>query len=344
VKLGLRLQTYRLAEFQVPMDQIRLAERLGFDSVWTGETYGVDAITPLVHVGSHTSRLRLGMGVCQVAARPPTTLGMQALSLDSLAGGGRVIVGIGLSGPQIVEGWYGQPWGRPAQRLRDYLVILRKVLDREPVAHDGTEIAIPFKGQGATGEGKVLRTIIHPPARLPIWVGCSGTHNVEMTAELADGFLPNGLGASGVEEFRPYLDRGFAKRPHQSANSAFETFYDVSVIITDDVGGALEVRRREAAFLVGAMGSRNHNFHRDAMARRGYPEEAVRVQQLWLAGLQDEAIAAVPDDFVELDTLVGSPRRIRNSWSERIERLGVTGVIVSVQTPEELRLIADITS
>jgi F420-dependent oxidoreductase-like protein len=322
------------------MDLIHLAERLGFDSVWTGETTGVDAITPLVHIATQTSRIRLGTGVCQVAARPPAMLGMQALSLDSLAGGDRVIIGVGLSGPQIVEGWYGQPWGRPAARLRDYILILRKVLGGEAAVHDGMEIATPYQGYGATGPSKPLRTIIRPSARIPIWVGTSGPRNIETTAELADGLLPNGLGAVGVDEFRPALERGFSKKQPGTAAAPFDIFYDISVIVTEDVRGALDARRREAAFLVGAMGSPTHNFHRDSMARRGFPMEAARVQELWLASRRDEAVAAIPDEFVELDSLVGPPDRIRRGWTQRIEDLGVTGVIVSVNAPEALELVA----
>src|SRR5689334_21220847 len=167
VKLAFRLELYRSARLEVPVEAVRHAEALGYHSVWSAEAYGTDALSPLAYLAALTSRIKLGTAVAQVAARPPATLAMHAMTIDALAGGGRMIVGLGVSGPQIVEGWYGQPWGRPTARLRDYVEILRKVLDRaEPVRHDGAEISLPYTGPGAIGQGKALKSILHPSSRI----------------------------------------------------------------------------------------------------------------------------------------------------------------------------------
>src|ERR1700710_2008807 len=188
MKLGLRLELYRAAELAVPMEQILQAEELGYHSVWTAEAYGSDALSPLAYVAALTKRIKLGTSVGQLAARPPATFAMHAMTVDALAGGVRVIIGIGLSGPQIVEGWYGQPWGKPNARLRDYVEILRDVLRREgPVTHDGPEISPPPSGRGARGEGKPLKSILHAPSDIPIWLASVGPKNTALCAELCDG-------------------------------------------------------------------------------------------------------------------------------------------------------------
>ena len=180
---------------------MQLAEQLGFHSVWTAEAYGADAMTPLAAIAATTSRIKLGTAVVQLAGRPPAMLGMQAMTVDALAGGGRMIVGIGLSGPQIVEGWYGQPWGKPNARLRDYVTILRQVLRREgPVAYDGPELSLPYDGPGALGQGKALKSILHPPSDIPIWLASVGPRNTELCAELCEGWLPMGLPPEGTDD------------------------------------------------------------------------------------------------------------------------------------------------
>jgi F420-dependent oxidoreductase-like protein len=343
VKLGLRLELYRAADLAVPMPQILRAEELGFHSVWTAEAYGSDALSPLAYVAALTARIKLGTSVVQLAARPPATLAMHAMTIDALAGGGRVIIGIGVSGPQIVEGWYGQPWGSPNARLRDYLTIVGKVLRREePVTHDGPEISLPYRGAGALGQGKALKSIMHPSVPIPIWLASGGPRNTELCAELCDGWLPMGLGPRGMESYRANLDRGFARR---SAPGPFEIFTGCSVTFTDDVQGVLDAMRPLTAMYVGGMGSSTHNYHREAMARRGFPEAAARIQELWLAGRKDEARAAVPDDYLEQTALVGSVARIKQRWERDfapLEATGVTGIIVSTEQPEALELLADL--
>jgi F420-dependent oxidoreductase-like protein len=256
-----------------------------------------------------------------------------------------VIIGLGLSGPQIVEGWYGQPWGRPNTRLRDYIEITRKVLDREaPVTHDGPELQLPYRGPGALGQGKPLRSILHPPSRIPIWVGTVGPKNTQLAAELCDGWLPMALGDDGTESYEDVLGRGFAERTDGRGRGDFEIFGSVTVVVTDDVHGWVDARRPFLATYVGGMGSASHNYHVAGMARRGFADEAARIQELFLAGRREEAIAAMPDEYVLKHALVGSPARIRAVWEQGgIVPPGVTGVIVNGDQPEALDLIAELT-
>src|SRR5580704_4004456 len=210
MKLAYRLELYRSARLEVPIEAVRRAEGCGFHSVWTAEAYGSDALSPLAYLAAVTDRIKLGTAIAQLAARPPATLAMHAMTIDALAGGGRVIIGIGVSGPQIVEGWYGQPWGHPTERLRDYLAILRKVLDRDaPVTHDGPEISLPYSGPGSSGQGKALRSILHASAPIPVWLASGGPRNTELCAEVADGWLPMALGSDG--HLAP-LELGWARR------------------------------------------------------------------------------------------------------------------------------------
>jgi len=264
---------------------------------------------------------------------------MSALTIDSLAGGGRVIIGIGVSGPQVVEGWYGQPWGHPNDRLRDYVAILRKVLARDaPVRHNGTEISLPFSGLGSTGQGKALRSILHASGPIEIWLAAGGPRNTELCAEVADGWLPMGLGVG--DQHMPLLERGWKTRGGRPPD--FDIFSGLSVHLTDDVAGALNQMRPLVGKYVGGMGSATHNYHREAMARRGFAEAGAKIQELWLAGRKDEAIAAVPDEYLEQSTFLGDKQRIRRRWAAWSPPSGVTGVIVDASGVDEVRLVANL--
>jgi F420-dependent oxidoreductase-like protein len=334
--LALRLNLYRSATLDVPVDLVKAADELGYHSVWSAEAYGTDALSPLAYLAAFTHRIKLGTAIAQLAARPPATLAMHAMTIDALAGGGRVIIGIGVSGPQIVEGWYGQPWGHPTARLRDYLAIMRKVLDREaPVAYEGTEISLPYRGPGSSGQGKALRSILHAAAPIPLWLASGGPKNTELCGEVADGWLPMGFGSEG--DLAP-LERGWKARGGRPAD--FEIFTGFSAQLTDDVAGTLDKMRPLTAMYVGGMGSATHNFHRDAMARRGFPAEAARIQELWLAGRKDEAVAAVPDEYLEQNAFIGDEQRIRRRWASWSPPPLTTGLIVDVPGVEELRLVA----
>jgi len=339
IKLGFGLDLYRGASVQVPVDQIRHVEALGYHSVWTAEAYGTDALSPLAYLAGLTTRIKLGTAVVQLAARTAAATAMQAMTIDALAGGDRMILGIGVSGPQIVEGWYGQPWGSPNQRMREYVAIIRKVLNREPLTNDGPEIPLPYHGPGSTGQGKPLRSILHPNPNIPIWLAAGGPANTRLTAEVADGLLPMGWGPEGEATYGPQLQRGFDLRGGRPAS--FEVFGGVHVSITDDVKAALAAMKPLTAMYVGGMGSATHNYHRESMARRGFPEAAQRIHELWMAGRKDEAVAAVPDEYHDSSSLIGSEQRIRERWVPWTKR-GLTGLIVRSDSPTGYELLADL--
>ena len=341
MKLGLGLDLYRGSSLEVPVAAVQHAERLGYHSVWTAEAYGADALSPLAFLAAHTSRVKLATGVVQIDARSPAATAMHAMTIDALAGGGRTIVGLGVSGPQVVEGWHGAPWGSPTAKLRDYTAIMRKVLARDgPVSHDGAAIRLPYDGPGALGQGKPLKSILHPSPGIEIWIAAGGPRNVALAAEAADGWLPMGYGPDGAETYKAPLDRGMARR-RPGLRPDLEAFGSLSVQITDDVQAALDARKPMVAMYVGGMGSATHNFHADAMARRGWPETAARIVELWRARRRDEAVAAVPDDYIDSQDLYGTPQRIRSRWPAAIPA-GLTGVIVRCDRDEELALAAEL--
>jgi F420-dependent oxidoreductase-like protein len=341
VKLGLSIG-YSGAELKLPLEKILLAERLGFDSVWTAEAYGSDAITPLAYLAAMTRRIRLGTGIMQLAARTPAAAAMAVGTLDALAGGGRAIAGLGVSGPQIVEGWYGQPWGKPYWRLRDYVAIMRKVFERkEPVTHAGREISLPYTGPGALGVGKPLASILHMPSRLPIWLGTGTEANVRLTAEIADGWLPLGFVPRLMPMLRPWLEEGFRRAGGGKGWGDLEIQARADVTITDDVRGALARMKPRVALYVGGMGHRDKNFHKEMMVRRGFGDAAQRIQELYLARRKDEAVAAVPDEFCDEMSLVGPAGRIREryrAWADS----GITGLTIVAEQPEALELMASL--
>jgi F420-dependent oxidoreductase-like protein len=323
MKLGLSIG-YSNARLDVPVALIQRAEELGYDSVWTAEAYGSDAVSPLAYLAAVTKRIRLGTGVMQLAARTPANAAMCAGTVDSLAGGGRFIAGLGVSGPQIVEGWYGQPWGKPYYRVKDYVAIMRKIWAREaPVAHDGPEIALPYTGLGALGIGKPLKSILHMNPGIPVYLGTETDAMVRLTGEIADGWLALGFVPGTIGHFMPLLEEGFRRaekatgKPKTRAD--FSIHASAHVEVSDDVREALAKLKPEIALYVGGMGHKDKNFHRDLMERRGFGEAAARIQELYLAGRKEEAIAAVPDDWVDMKSLVGPPARIKErfrAWAE----------------------------
>ena len=342
MKLGLGLDLWAGKSLRVPIDAIRRAEALGFDSVWTAEAYGSDAITPLAYIAAHTDRIRLATGIIQISARTPTMTAMQMATVDALAGGGRVIVGLGLSGPQVVEGWYGQPWARPASRMRDTVDICRKVWHREgAMVHDGAVVSVPYAGADATEMSKPLRSILHT-ADLPIWIAAGGPKMVELTAEIADGWIPMGFRPEMMEsEVRPQLERGLAKRSDGVTWATFERAPSVTVHLTDDLRAAFDQAMPRIAMYVGGMGHPKLNFHNQSMARVGFPDAAARIQELFLAGRRDEATEAVPDDFIDGGGLYGSAKRIRERF-EPWSTCDITTLVVRSHQGEALELMADL--
>jgi F420-dependent oxidoreductase-like protein len=341
MKLGLSVG-YSGAEMRLPLKRIIRAEELGYDSVWTAESYGSDAVTPLAFIAGQTKRIRLGTGVIQLAARTPANAAMCAGTVDALAGGNRFILGIGVSGPQIVEGWYGEPWGRPYYRLRDYITIVRKILRRdEPVVHAGKEIALPFTGSGSSGLAKPLRSILHMNPDLPIMLGAENESIVRLCGELCDGFLPLGFVPGSMPHYRPWLEEGFRRASGGKSLDKFEIFPMLPVVIDRDVKAAMSRMKPDIALYVGGMGARSKNFHNELMIRQGFPEAAARIQELFLAGRKQEAADAVPDDLIDLRALVGTPERIRERY-RAWEDSGATGLIVRSNQDEAIELMAKV--
>ena len=340
MKLGLSIG-YSKAHLDIPVRLVQRAEELGYDSVWSAEAYGSDAVTPLAYLAALTKRIRLGTGIMQLAARTPANAAMCAGTVDALAGGGRFIAGLGVSGPQIVEGWYGEPWGRPYYRIRDYVAIMRKIFAREkPVTHDGREISLPYKGEGAMGVGKPLKSILHMNPDIPIYLATGNESTVKLTAEIADGWVPMGFFPGSMEVYRPWLEEGFKRAGNGKSLKDLEIQASVHVEVNDDVKGALAKLKPEVALYVGGMGHRDKNFHKDIMIRYGFGDAANRIQELYLAHRKEEATAAVPDDWVDLKSLVGPLARIKERF-RAWEDSGASGVTVRARQPEAIEVMAE---
>lgn len=342
LKLGISLD-YAQPQLQIPKDKIALADRLGYDSVWSAEAYGSDALTPLAYIASFTENLRLGTGIAQLAARTPTACAMAAATLDQLAGGDRVIIGLGVSGPQIVEGWYGRPWGSPLEQLRDYVSIMRKVFKRQgPLTHEGKAVQLPYKGAGALGQGKPLKSILHPNPNIDIWLGCGGEQSTKLMAQLCDGWLPMGLTPENWEStYKPLVVEGLADREDGKTLADLEIHGGCNVEITGDLEGAWARYKPAIGLLVGGYGSRTHNFHKETMIRRGYGEAAMKVQELFMAGKREEAFATVPDEYIDEMGLYGSPERIKERF-QRYQQGPFTGLTIRTDDLEILEMMADI--
>jgi F420-dependent oxidoreductase-like protein len=340
MKLGLSIG-YSKAHLDVPVNLVQRAEELGYDSGWSAEAYGSDAVTPLAYLAALTKRIRLGTGIMQLAARTPANAAMCAGTVDALAGGGRFIAGLGVSGPQIVEGWYGEPWGKPYYRIRDYVAIMRKIFAREePVIHDGREISLPYKGEGAMGVGKPLKSILHMNPHIPIYLATGNEATVKLTAEIADGWVPMGFFPGSLEFYRPWLEEGFRRAGNGKGLKDLEIQASVHVEVNDDVKGALAKLKPEVALYVGGMGHRDKNFHKDIMVRYGFADAANRIQELYLAHRKEEATAAVPDEWVDLKSLVGPPARIKERF-RAWEDSGASGVTVRSRQPEAIEVMAE---
>jgi len=341
VKLGLQLGYWGATPPSNALDKVLEAERLGFDIVFTAEAYGSDALTPLAWWGSSTSTIRLATSIVQMSARTPTATAMAAMTLDHLSGG-RFALGLGLSGPQVVEGWYGRPFAQPLARTREYVDIVRQVLAREePVTSDGPHYPIPYHGVGATGFGKPLRSIVHPlRADLPVYLGAEGPKNVALSAEIADGWLPMYFSPRVAGMYRSWLAEGFA-RPGARRNAGdFEIMASVSVVVTDERDKVLQSMKPTVALYAGGMGAKEVNFHKEVFARMGYAQQVETIQDLYLAGKKDEAIAAVPDEMVGDVCLVGTAERIRDEVS-MWEEAGVTALVVGTRDVTEMRRVAE---
>ena len=292
------------------LDSILEAERLGFNSVWTAEAYGSDALTPLSWWGSQTSTLQLGTAVIQMSARTPAATAMAAMTLDHLSNG-RFILGLGVSGPQVVEGWYGQEYPKPLARTREYVEIVRSIVRRDaPIDFHGEFFDMPNKG--GTGLGKPLKSTIHPLRNeIPIYLGAEGPKNVALAAEICDGWLPLFFSPKEDAFYRRCLQEGFDRSGDPTKADRFEVAATLTIVPGDDVEQCANLVRPFLALYAGGMGARGANFHFEVFARMGYEDVALKVQELYLAGKKQEAAAAIPLQMVEDVALVGPPDKIR---------------------------------
>jgi F420-dependent oxidoreductase-like protein len=341
MRLGLQLGYWGAGPPDNGAELVAEAERLGLDAVFAAEAWGSDALTPLAWWGSRTSRVRLGTALVQMSARTPTACAMHALTLDHLSAG-RVVLGLGVSGPQVVEGWYGRPFAKPLARTREYVSIVRQVLAREaPVSSDGPHYPLPYDGPEATGLGKPLKPITHPlRADLPIWLGAEGPKNVALAAEVADGWLPIFYAPRLSSMYEEWLAEGFARPGARRTRETFEVCATAQVVVTDDREKAVEAIRPHMALYIGGMGAKQRNFHKDVFTRMGYEAETEQIQQAYLAGEKDEAAALVPDRLVDDITLVGSVEQVRDDVTQW-EDAGVSMLLVTCRSVAELRRVAE---
>ncbi len=330
---------YSGARMALNMELIQEADRLGFHSVWAAEAYGSDAITPLAWIAAQTTRIKVGSGIMQMSARTPAMTAMTATTLDQLSGG-RMLVGLGVSGPQVVEGWHGVPYGKPLQRTREYVQILRAIWARErPLEHEGAHYQIPYRGAEATGLGKPLRSILHG-RQIPIYIAAVGPKSVEQAAEIADGWLPMFYSPYRARVYGDALERGFRKAGGGKGLKTFDVAAGPMVIVGDDVQACLGFVKPMLALYVGGMGARGKNFYNDLACRYGFEAEAKKIQDLYLDGKKDEATAAVPDQLADEVSLVGPKERIRDrlaAWRES----PATTLICGLMQGEALRAIAE---
>ncbi len=344
VELGLGVESWSSPIAEIPIERIRLAESLGYHSVWTAEAFGADALVPLAHIAAHTKRIGLAAGLLQISARPAVTAAMSLAALAHLAPGRQIIAGLGVSGPQVVEGWYGLPWGKPITRLREYVAVMRQAIARAgPISLAGEEIQLPYRGPGSSGLGKPLKPILHTPKNaIEIWPAGGGPRAVRQAAEIGDGWLPMGFRPGMMEtRYAEQLAAGFERRGDDDARKSFKIWPILPVALCNDVAAELEAMKPAIAFLVGGYGARGVNFHMQQMARCGFVEAAERIQDLWMDGHRDEAVRSVPEDYVDATRLVGPPERIRERWPSWAGA-GATGYTIYTQSDEAMALLAEL--
>jgi len=339
LRLGLNLGYWSGGPPPGAAETIQEADRLGFDSVWTAEAYGSDALMPLAWWGAATEQIKLGTAIVQISARTPAATAMAAMTLDHLSGG-RVILGLGVSGPQVVEGWYGQPFAKPLARMREYIGILRDIWARGgPVTNDGPHYPLPI-AEG-TGLGKPLKSSIHPlRSDIPIYLAAEGPKNIAMAGELCDGWLALFYSPYHDDFYRDALAKGFERSGALRTAEEFEVAATVPLVFTNDIESAADALRPMYALYFGGMGAKGNNFHANVAIRMGYEAEVAAIQDLYLAGHKDEAAAAIPTRLIEQLTLIGPPEKIRHdleAWRDSI----VTTLLVGGD-PATLRHAAEI--
>jgi F420-dependent oxidoreductase-like protein len=332
---------YSGATMKIDMDLIKRADDLGLHSVWAAEAYGSDAITPLAWIAGQTKQIRVGTAIMQIPARTPAMTAMTATTLDQISGG-RFLLGIGASGPQVVEGWHGVAYGKPMQRTREYIEILRKIFAREePLTFSGPHYQIPYRGDDASGLGKPLKSILHG-RQIPIYVAAIGPKSVQQTAEIADGWLPIFFSPErALKIYQERIEAGFEKAGNGKGYADFDIAANPTVIITDDVQAGIDMLKPMLALYVGGMGARGKNFYNDLACRYGFEDAAKTIQDLYLDGKKKEATASVPNELVDEVALIGPKERIRDRmavWKES----PVTTLICGIGQPEAVPVLAEL--
>ena len=340
LRLGLTAG-YSGAAMQINRDLILEAERLGYWSVWSAEAYGSDAVSPLAYIAAFTTKIHLGTAIMQMPARTPAMTAMTAMTLDAMSGG-RFILGLGPSGPQVVEGWHGVAYGKPLTRTREYVQIIRKILAREgPLEFKGEHYEIPYHGPGATGLGKPLKSILHGRKDLPIYTASIGPAGITCSAEVADGLIPVWMNPERWDLLEPHLQKGFAKAGGGKSLERFDVAPFVTCILGDDLERCRMPVKGMLALYIGGMGARGKNFYNDYAKRLGYEQEAVEIQDLYLAGKKAEAMAKVPDELVDSIALLGPKERIRDRL-EAWKASPVKTLLIGANQPEALRALAEL--
>jgi F420-dependent oxidoreductase-like protein len=340
MRLGL-VTGYSGAQLSLDLELIKEAERLGFDSVWTAEAWGSDAISPLAWIGAQTSRIRLGTAIMQLPGRSPANTAMTAMTMDALSGG-RFILGLGTSGPQVVEGWHGVPFDKPLTWLREYVAVVRAIFARErPLEFSGVKYQIPYRGPGATGLGKPLKSILHGRKDIPIYTGSMAPQSQALSAEIADGLLLTCMHPERFDVIEPHLAAGFAKAGGGKNLTNFDVAPAVGVIIGDDLDACRAPLKMSLALYIGGMGARDKNFYNDYVKKVGFEAEAIEIQRLYLDGKKGEAMAKVPDALVDALHLVGPRERIKDRFQAwKASKIGT--MLVGTVQPEAVRLMAEL--
>ncbi len=343
MKLGILLG-YSGKRISLPLDLIRKAEAIGYDSVWTAEAYGNDAVTSASWILAHTEKIRVGTCIMQMPSRTPALAAMTAMSLDQLSGG-RFIAGIGASGPQVVEGWHGIPYGKPVTRTREYIEIMRQIMAREdPLNFQGEVYQVPNHGPGTTGLGKPLKSILDPSPNIPIYTASITPAGLRCAGEMADGVFPVWMDPNQFSVLGEHLEKGFAKAGGGKSLADFDVAPFVYVAANDDVAAGFDSLRPGLALYIGGMGAKGKNFYHDYAARLGFADAAEKIQDLYLAGKHAEAIAAVPDEFIDMIGLVGPKERIRERlepWKAAVARGEIQTLLFGMKEAPDLEFLAE---
>jgi len=343
MKLGFLLG-YSGKHIHMPIELIQQAESMGYDSVWTAEAYGNDAVTSAAWVLANTSKIRVGTAIMQMPARTPAMCAMTAMSLDQLSGG-RFIVGLAASGPQVVEGWHGAPYGKPVTRTKEYIQIMRKIFEREgPVEFDGQMYQMPNQSEGTTGLGKPLKSILHGDPDMKIYSASITPGGVRTAAELFDGFFPIWMNPEKISVFTENLDEGFAKAGNNKSLADFDVAPFVTIVEGDDIDKCRDQVRPGMALYIGGMGAKGKNFYNDYCKRLGYPDAAVKIQDAFLAGRRDEAMAAIPDALIDEVALCGTADRIKGrleAWKDAGKKKEVGSMLLGNRDQKVLKMVAE---